>query len=86
MPEPDVHLNDDLSKKRDKVKGKRVSMGKDRKKVSVEDASRNAGSSTRNEKDEGRWEDQDGRWWIRDSVIENLKGKTWLSGREAIRN
>jgi len=24
-----------------------------------------------------------GGWWLRDSVVEELKGRTWLAGRES---
>ncbi|KAH8886958.1 hypothetical protein GQ53DRAFT_796478 [Thozetella sp. PMI_491] len=67
--------------RRDKSKGKKVDVKRGKKKVSV------AGGSTETSLALSRSQGSDvggngpgGAWWIRDSVIEELKGKTWLAG------
>lgn len=72
-------------KRRDKGKGKKSESRKGKKKVSVGTAAfAEPGSASAQEKKvgpsgSGRME---GSWWLRDSAIEELKGRTWLADRE----
>lgn len=63
--------------KRDKGKGKRIEGKKGRRRDEVEGASKDDADDGAVEKDTGG----DG-WWMRDSVVDMLKGRAWLAGRD----
>lgn len=66
---------------RGKGKAKKGSSGRGRKKVSLGAPTAEAGSAEQEAKmDEVAA--MDGAWWLRDSAIDELKGRTWLAGRE----
>ncbi|KAL2187833.1 hypothetical protein L209DRAFT_753981 [Thermothelomyces heterothallicus CBS 203.75] len=64
-----------------KGKAKKGSSGKNKKKVSLGAPAPEAGSSEQ-EKKADEVAAMDGAWWLRDSAIDELKGRTWLAGRE----
>jgi anaphase-promoting complex subunit 1 len=67
--------------RRGKEKGKKAASGRGKKKVSL--------GGTQHEVRGGEVQKRgqefaavEGSWWLRDSVIEELKGRTWLAGRQ----
>ncbi|KXX73439.1 Negative regulator of mitosis [Madurella mycetomatis] len=72
-------------KRRDKGKGKKSESRKGKKKVSVGTAAfAEPGSASTQEKkiEPSGSGGMEGSWWLRDNAIEELKGQTWLAGRE----
>ncbi len=77
----DSQVNSGKINRRDKGKGKKVDTKRSKKKVSVEASSTEASlASAKSQGDNVGGGDTPSGWWIRDSVIEELKGKTWLAG------
>jgi anaphase-promoting complex subunit 1 len=67
--------------RRGKEKGKKAASGRGKKKVSLGGAQHEIGVAElqKEGRDVGPVE---ASWWLRDSVIEELKGRTWLAGRQ----
>lgn len=63
--------------KKDKGKGKKTASGRGKKKVSM-----GAALHEEQEKKADEVGPAEAAWWLRDSAIDELKGKTWLAGRE----
>jgi anaphase-promoting complex subunit 1 len=63
--------------RKDKGKGKKTASGRGKKKVSM--------GAALHEEAEKKADDVgpvEAAWWLRDSAIDELKGKTWLARRE----
>ncbi|KAK4244968.1 hypothetical protein C7999DRAFT_16812 [Corynascus novoguineensis] len=73
--------HEEVEKAKGKGKGKKAGSGRGKKKVSLGVTTQEA-TSAEQEKTTDEITAMDGAWWLRDSAIEELKGMTWLAGRE----
>ncbi len=71
----------DQNRKREKSKSKKMDGTRDRKKVSIGDVSRSPFSTPAGSDDLNGQNSKNGVWWIRDDVIQELKGKIWVNQR-----